>query len=103
MGKFYLSNKATADLSGIWDYTYNKWSEKQADKYYRLLIDNCKEVSGNPELGKHYPEIANGLYGHKAGQHIIFYIITGNIEISVIRILHSHMDLKNKFRISNNL
>jgi len=38
MGKYKLSNKAVDDLTQIWNYTFNKWSEKQADKYYNMLF-----------------------------------------------------------------
>ena len=34
MSKYFFSNKAVDDLSKIWDYTYEVWSEGQADKYY---------------------------------------------------------------------
>jgi toxin ParE1/3/4 len=38
MTKFYLTNKAVEDLTDIWNYTLENWSERQADKYYDLLI-----------------------------------------------------------------
>lgn len=41
MAKYFLSNKAVADLSNIWDYTYEIWSESQADNYYELIIETC--------------------------------------------------------------
>ena len=37
MAKYFFSNKAIEDISLIWDYTYKKWSENQADKYYKTL------------------------------------------------------------------
>ena len=41
MSKYILSNKAVNDLSKIWEYTYEVWSENQADKYYfELLVDD---------------------------------------------------------------
>ena len=35
MAKHKLTNKAVEDLTEIWNYTYDKWSEYQADKYYQ--------------------------------------------------------------------
>lgn len=32
MAKYLLTNKAAEDLSGIWNYTFEAWSEKQADE-----------------------------------------------------------------------
>ncbi len=48
MVKYVLTNKAIEDLSNIWNYTYDNWSEKQADKYYELLILACEAISTNP-------------------------------------------------------
>ena len=33
MAKYSLTNKAVEDLTNIWDYTFEKWNENQADKY----------------------------------------------------------------------
>lgn len=50
MAKYFLTNKAVEDLSKIWEYTYEVWSESEADKYYELLIDSFHEISKNPGL-----------------------------------------------------
>ena len=52
MSKYELTNKAVEDLTGIWEYTIEKWSEQQADRYYNLLLDSCQDIADNPELGK---------------------------------------------------
>lgn len=31
MAKYELTNKAIEDLTEIWEYTVDKWSEQQAD------------------------------------------------------------------------
>ena len=97
MAKFYLLNRAVEDISKIWNYTFDEWSEKHADKYYHFLIDSCMELAENPRIGKSYDQIVSGLLGFKFGEHIIFYFIIDNQEIEIIRILHSRMDLKTKF------
>lgn len=96
MAKYFLSAKAVEDLSRIWDYTYEVWSENQADRYYELLIDAFVEISENRDIGKRYDEIDNGVLGFRAGKHIVFYRVTESDEIEVLRILHQKMDLKNK-------
>lgn len=45
MGKFTLSNKAIEDLSNIWNYTFDTWSESQADKYYTILLESCQDIA----------------------------------------------------------
>lgn len=96
MAKYFLSNKAVEDLSGIWEYTYEAWSERQADKYYELLIDTFNSISQKPEIGKAYVEIASGVQGHAVGKHIVFYRAVDSGQIEILRILHQRMDLKSR-------
>ena len=96
MVKYHLTNKAVEDLSNIWNYTFDIWSEKQADLYYNMLISCCLEAAKNPTFGKKYDEIVVNLYGFRAGKHIVFYRIVSNEEIEIVRILHGSMDLKKK-------
>jgi len=98
MSKYYLTNKAVDDLSKIWDYTYEVWSENQADKYYYELLDVCQQLSDIKILGRNYIEIDKEIFGFKSGQHIIFYRIINENEIEIIRFLHSRMDLKNRIQ-----
>ncbi|MFN8776135.1 MAG: type II toxin-antitoxin system RelE/ParE family toxin [Flavobacteriales bacterium] len=97
MAGYKLSKKAVQDLSEIWAYTAERWSENQADKYYQLIIDTCDEVALNPKLGKKYPQVKKGLRGFRGGKHILFYRQAKPKTIEIIRILHERMDLK--FRI----
>lgn len=96
MAKVILKQKAIDDLNDIWDYSFEQWSEKQADKYYLSLKFACKEIGENPDLGREYTEIKRNLLGLKSGKHIIFYHLISEEEIEVIRILHERMDLKNR-------
>ena len=98
MAKYKFTNKAVQDITNIWNYTLNKWSENQADKYYLKLITNCKDIAENPDLGKTYFGIAEKLFGFKAGRHIIFYRFLEKNEIEITRILHEQMDLKNRIK-----
>jgi toxin ParE1/3/4 len=96
MAKCYFTNKAVNDLTEIWVYTIETWSEKQADKYYDLLITSCNELAKNPILGKKYDILNKGILGYKTGEHVIFYSIISVNEIEIVRILHGMMDLKSK-------
>lgn len=98
MARYKLTNKAVEDLTQIWNYTFDKWSENQADAYYRILIENCEELASNPNLGKNYLEITPDLLGFNAGRHLIFYRKIENNEIEITRILHEQMDLKNRIK-----
>ena len=45
MAKYLLTHKAIDDLSKIWEYTYEVWSENQADKYYLEILNDCQELA----------------------------------------------------------
>ena len=97
MAKYHFTNKAVEDLTNIWNYTFETWSERQADIYYNMLIESCQKIVENPRLyGVKYDEITEGLRGYRANKHIIFYQILQDDEILIIRILHQRMDLKRR-------
>jgi toxin ParE1/3/4 len=96
MSNYYLSNEAVQDLSNIWRYTVETWSEEQADKYYEMLLTCCSTVADNPNLGKSYHRIIKDLFGFRANRHIIFYRIVTPNQIEITRILHEQMDLENR-------
>lgn len=96
MAKVVLRQKAIDDLNNIWDYTFETWSETQADKYYATIKMVCNGISENPNVGKEYDGINKNLLGLKSGKHIIFYQVISDDRIEVIRILHERMDLKNR-------
>ncbi|MFI5132449.1 MAG: type II toxin-antitoxin system RelE/ParE family toxin [Chitinophagales bacterium] len=93
---FILSKKAVEDLSEIWEYTIQIWSETQADKYYFMLLGVCQDMANGKVTARQYPEIHSEILGTRAGQHIIFFRHVRKNTIEVVRILHSRMDLRNR-------
>lgn len=87
MAKYILTNKAVEDVSKIWNYTYEVWSENQADTYYELLIETCQEIAKKPTIGKVYNEISIEILGFSVGKHIIFYRKVKTTDIEIVRIL----------------
>lgn len=96
MAKVVLRQEAIDDLNEIWVYTFDEWSEKQADKYYLAIEFACTQIGKNPELGKKYDRVSKNLLGLRTGKHIFFYQVISNDRIEVVRILHEVMDLKNR-------
>jgi toxin ParE1/3/4 len=96
MAKYQLTNKAVDDLAGIWEYTFDNWSENQADKYYLMLVDSFNEIANKPQIGRLYMEVVDNLKGYQVGKHIVFYRLIENNKVEIIRILHERMDLKNR-------
>lgn len=98
MATYKFTNNAVKDLTAIWEYTRNTWSEKQADHYYRLLIEACSDIAKDPKSGKDYPDIYPGLKGKRATKHILFYRLMPDKTVEIIRILHERMDLKGRLK-----
>lgn len=98
MAKYELTNKAVVDLNGIWEYTVEYWSEKQADRYYDMLLGVCQDIADNPALGKNYDGVTSDLLGVKANRHIIFYRKSDTAPVEITRILHERMDLEKKMK-----
>ncbi|OYU97370.1 MAG: plasmid stabilization protein [Bacteroidetes bacterium B1(2017)] len=95
-----ISKEASSDLEKIWLYTFENWSQEQADRYYNLILDEIEHISKDPLSGKDYGEIRKGYFGSKVKSHIVFYRINvkkNQIEIS--RILHQKMDIESRLNV----
>ena len=91
MAKVILRQKAIDDLNDIWDYTFENWSAKQADKYYAAIKIACNGIGAHPEVGKKYDEINTNLLGLKCEKHIIFYkhISSDRIAVIMLKLVHA--------------
>ncbi len=98
MANYRLTNLAVEDLANIWNYTFDNWSETQADYYYRQLIEGFEKIAKNPNSGKSYDGIAQDLFGMFVNRHIIFNRVITSDEVEITRILHERMDLKSKLK-----
>lgn len=98
MAEIRVTRKAVDDLSDIWNYTTDRWSEQQANTYYELLIAFCRKLADTPVLfGQGHKEFGEKMYGFMVNKHIIFYRILDDRIMEVVRILHERVDLSNKF------
>jgi toxin ParE1/3/4 len=97
--RYIISEKATEDLEQIWTYTYVHWSENQADKYYNLLVEKIELIAQNIALGRKIDDIKEGYRCFSVEFHLIFYKISANNVVTIIRILHQKMDIPNRLRI----
>ncbi len=93
---YKISSKARLDLIGIWEFTKANWTAQQADRYYQILVDKFLEISLKPDLGKNYDELRMGYRGIVVKSHIIFYKISTENLVEIIRILHRRMDFKSR-------
>jgi toxin ParE1/3/4 len=102
MPEIKFTNNAVNDLTDIWNYTVETWSESQADQYYNLILNACKAIANKPKFSKVYEQIYPDLKGEKISKHIIFYRVMANQSIEIERILHERMDLKEKLMQGSN-
>jgi len=92
--KYRISAQAIEDLNAIWVYTLHKWSKKQADRYYNLLINEIEFISDNYLIGKSVAQTRKNYRVTKVNSHLIFYRKLENDIVEVARILHERMDIK---------
>ena len=90
---FRISHLAELDLEQIWLYTFNNWSKRQADKYYKTLIRAIEEICRHPELGKKLNHIKKGHRMLLVKSHLVIYKVA-NETIWIDRILHKSMDIE---------
>jgi toxin ParE1/3/4 len=95
---YKISPKATEDLEQIWLYTYFNWSEKQADKYYNLLISKIEFIAQNFTTGHKINYIKADYRCLPVESHIIFYRMSSDGTVEIIRILHQNMDIPNRLK-----
>lgn len=99
MSKSYrISEKAIEDLDEIWLYTLQTWSREQADRYYKLLIDEFEYIAAHFNSGKSMEYIKLGYRATKVKSHVIFYKKAEDQLVDIIRILHQNMDIENRLK-----
>jgi toxin ParE1/3/4 len=92
---YQISEKAIEDLEQIWLYTFENWSLEQADRYYKLIIQEIQYIAKHPESGKSIDFVRKGYKVVKVKSHIVCYKSTDEI-VFVVRILHQRMDVENR-------
>ncbi|NVN52681.1 type II toxin-antitoxin system RelE/ParE family toxin [Mycolicibacterium hippocampi] len=93
MSRYVLSPAARADVEQIWDYTCDRWGDKQAETYVREIQRAIDRVADSPQIGRACDDIRPGYRKHAVGTHTLYYRITGVDMIDVVRILHQRMDV----------
>ena len=95
--KYTVSKEASKDLEKIWLYSFENWSQEQADRYFNLIIDEIENITKDPLSGQDYSEIRKGYFRSRVKSHFIFYRINlKKKEIEIIRVLHQQMDIESR-------
>lgn len=99
---YRLSRLAARDLSGIDDYTAERFGERQARHYGAMIVAALERLAGDPLLASSRPrqDLGRGLRslhvgalgrGRRVARHTIFYR-PESAGVGVARILHEVMD-----------
>jgi len=91
MRKIHVSALAESDLIGIWQYSFEEWSETQADKYLDQLDSGIRKLAGKPELGMKRDYARDGCHVLFIGSHAVYYTATPDT-VHIIRVFHGRMD-----------
>jgi len=91
--KYRISEAAKSDLDAIWEYTFNKWSKEQADRYYSLIMSEIEFITGNLTSGRPMSHVKKGYFASYVKSHMILFKRNQEI-VEVIRVLHQKMDVE---------
>jgi toxin ParE1/3/4 len=92
--------QAKSRILEIWDYTAERWSDNQADKYVRSLVETIKLL---PEVQHRWRSVNDqGLQGTfyvRHAHHYIFFRKFSNGSLGVISVLHENMDIPARLKV----
>lgn len=57
----------------IWDYTRDRWSERQAEAYVNLLRSGLQRLMESPGMGRLHSDFDPPVRVHPIRQHLIVY------------------------------
>ena len=88
---YLLTPEAQKDLEDIWLYSYETWSEHQANRYIEILGDTFVRLSYMPEQARELLDFNPPVRIFPSAKHIIIYRIAGRA-IVIIRVLGARQD-----------
>ena len=87
-----LSPKARRDFIDILRDTGEKWGMRQLEVYRDKIDSALRQLSKNPDIGRHREDLPDTHRGYLVGEHIIVYRVQ-NETLGIVRILHQRMSL----------
>jgi toxin ParE1/3/4 len=93
VSRYLLSPAARADLDDIFDCTAQQWGLDQAETYVRGLQHAIERAAADPRIGRPCEQIRPGYRSLAAGSHTLYYRLTADGDVDIVRILHQRMDV----------
>lgn len=72
-------------------YSFEQWSEGQADRYLSSFEDGLAVLVSKPETGTQRDALRKGYWSKRIEHHVVFYTFT-ETELRIRRVLHEVMD-----------
>ena len=92
MPRYRLSVRAAADVTGIADYTIERFGINQARRYRDGLEASFESLAANPLLGRSAEELAANLRRFEHESHVVYYEPQDG-SVLIVRVLHETMDV----------
>ncbi len=90
---YKLTPEAENDLIEIYVYGFQKFGERQAEKYFSDFEDCFQLLSETPLICRERQEFTTPVRIHPHGRHLVIYLIQ-NDQILIVRILHESIDIQ---------
>ena len=90
--KLVITDRAVRDLVERWDYVADH-SVRSADRQVGRIPQTCQILADTPDIGKKRDGLRPGLRSFPSNNYLIFYTISDNAELQVVRILSGYRDL----------
>ena len=97
MAGFTLRAAAKSDLKRIAVFTQQRWDKEQRNRYLRQLDAAFSRLALNPETGTQCDYILEGYRKFPILSHVIYYKISDDQSVEIIRVLHKSMDVTRTF------
>lgn len=91
--RYLLSGKAQIDLEEIYDFSFDKFGQFQADFYFEKLLDRLDQIAKFPEVGVRRADLNEKIRSLLSESHLIFYEVQ-EAHILIVRVLHHSRDIE---------
>lgn len=92
MTDYRLTPAARQDLSSIWDHTEENWGRQQGEVYLNEIRAAVERTVQAPDRARAGDEVRAGYRRYAIGSHLVFYLVSDDGRVDIIRILHQRMD-----------
>ena len=101
MGKYYITDKAAADLAKVWDgHVERGGSVENADRLVAGLLQSFQTLADFPDLGRARDYLQTGVLALPHEKHMIFYS-KSNQGVDILQVLFGGMDFEAYFAVED--